>query len=137
MGRILLYCDLIIVSSAYFLPNVHSLEKVLFGLTFTFNCSITLDYVMRQLRQSVQFFIFSKKYEEIANAINTKVPRGVTILNGQGWYSKQPMYVITVLAKKSESRKIFSLVREIDPNAFVSQSETIGVFGLGFNPLEK
>ena len=137
MGRVLLYCDLIIISSAYFLPNVHSFEKILFGLTFTFMCSISLDYTMRQLRQSVQFFIFSTKYEAIANAINNEVHRGVTILDGEGWYSKRPMKVITVLAKKSESRKIFRLVHQIDDNAFVSQSETIGVFGQGFDPIAK
>lgn len=137
LGRVLLLCDLIIISSAYFLPNVHSVEKVMFGLCFTFMCSIAVDWIMRQIRQSVQFFIFSKKYEEIADAINTRIPRGVTILNGQGWYSKQPMFVITVLAKKNESNRIFRLVHEIDPNAFVSQSETIGVFGQGFDPIQK
>lgn len=137
MGRVLLYCDLVIISSAYFLPNVHSIEKVLFGLCFTFMCSTAVDWIMRQLRQSVQFFIFSSKYAEIADAINTRIPRGVTILEGEGWYSKKPMHVITVLAKKNESNRIFSLVHEIDPNAFVSQSETIGVFGQGFDPIQK
>ncbi len=137
MGRVLLYCDLVIISSAYFLPNVHSIEKVMFGLCFTFMCSLSVDWVMRQLRQSVQFFIFSSKYAEIADAINTQVPRGVTILDGQGWYSKQPMHVITVIARKNESNQIFRLVHEIDPNAFISQSETIGVFGQGFDPIQK
>ena len=127
MGRVLLYCDLIIISSAYFLPNVHSIEKVLFGLCFTFMAT----------RQSVQFFIFSKKYEEIADAILTRIPRGVTLIDGQGWYSKQPMKIITVLARKNESGKIFKLVREIDPEAFVSQSATIGVFGKGFESYGK
>ena len=116
MGRMLLYCDLIIISSAYFLPNVHSIEKVMFGLCFTFMCSTAVDWIMRQIRQSVQFFIFSSKYAEIADAINTRIPRGVTILEGEGWYSKQPMHVITVLAKKNESNRIFALVNEIDPN---------------------
>ena len=137
MGRVLLYCDLVIIGSAYFLPNVHSIEKVVFGLTFTFMYSTAVDWIMRQIRQSVQFFIFSEKYDEIADAINTKIPRGVTILDGEGWYSKRPIHVITVLAKKNESNRIFRLVREIDPNAFVSQSETIGVFGQGFEPIQK
>ncbi len=137
LGRVLLYCDLVIISSAYFLPNVHSVEKVLFGLTFTVITATAIDWIMRQIRQSVQFFIFSEKYAAIADAINTKIPRGVTILEGEGWYSKKPIHVITVLAKKNESNRIFSLVREIDPNAFVSQSETIGVFGQGFDPIQK
>lgn len=137
LGRVMLFCDIVIITSAYFLPNVHSVEKVMLGLVFTFMCTTALDWIMRQLRQSVQFFIFSKKYEEIADAINTKIPRGVTILEGEGWYSKQPMKVITVLAKKNESNRIFRLVHEIDPNAFISQSETIGVFGKGFDPITR
>lgn len=136
IGRVLFYCDLIIISSAYFLPNVRSIEKVLLGLCFTFMCTSVVDMIMNKVRQSVQFFIFSTKYEEIANAINS-MPRGVTILNGQGWYSKQEIHVVTVLAKKSESSRIFALVKEIDPDAFISQSEVIGVYGRGFDPIYK
>ena len=135
IGRILLYCDLIIISSAYFLPNVHSIERVLFGLCCTFVATTAVDWIMNRSRQSVQFFIFSKKYEQIADAIMTGIPRGVTLIDGEGWYSKQPMKIITVLARKNESGKIFKLVKDIDPSAFVSQSETIGVFGKGFDQM--
>ena len=137
IGRILLYCDLIIISSAYFLPNIRSVERVLFGLCFTFMATTAVDWIMNRSRQSVQFFIFSKKYAEIADAIMTRVPRGVTLIDGEGWYSKEPMKIITVLARKNESGKIFKLVKEIDPSAFVSQSETIGVFGKGFEQIYK
>lgn len=137
LGRILLYCDLIIISSAYFLPNIHSIERVLFGLCFTFVSTSAVDWIMGRARQSVQFFIFSRKYAEIADAIMTRVPRGCTILDGEGWYSKQPMKIITVLARQNESNKIFKLVKEIDPEAFVSQSQTIGVFGKGFDMIER
>ena len=126
---------MVIISCAYFLPEVRSLEKVLFGLCYTFMCSIAVDWVMSRSRQSVQIFIFSKKYEEIAEAIMTQVPRGVTILDGVGGYTKQPTKIITVLARKSESSKIFRLVRNIDPDAFVSESQTKGVFGRGFDPI--
>ena len=135
MGRVLLFCDMVIISCAYFLPEVRSLEKVLFGLCYTFMCSIAVDWVMSRSRQSVQIFIFSKKYEEIAEAIMTQVPRGVTILDGVGGYTKQPTKIITVLARKSESSKIFRLVRNIDLDAFVSESQTKGVFGRGFDPI--
>jgi uncharacterized membrane-anchored protein YitT (DUF2179 family) len=46
MGRVLLFCDMVIISCAYFLPEVRSLEKVLFGLCYTFMCSIAVDWVM-------------------------------------------------------------------------------------------
>ncbi len=139
MGRILLYCDLVIISCAFFLPQVQEsanpIEKVIYGLVFSVVLSSMVDWVMAKRRQSVQFFIFSKKYEEIATAINQRARRGVTVLDGTGWYSKEKVNVVTVLVKKSESNKIFDLVHEIDPGAFVSQSEVVGVYGQGFGRL--
>ncbi|MBQ6777683.1 MAG: YitT family protein [Paludibacteraceae bacterium] len=136
MGRALLVSNLIIIAGAYFLPEVRSIEKVLFGLCYTFMSSIAVDWVMTRMRQSVQFFIFSQQWEEIADAIMNEVHRGVTILDGKGGYTKEKIKVITVLARKNEAVKIFRLVRQIDPNAFVSESQTEGVFGQGFEPIK-
>jgi len=98
--------------------------------------NLAIDLVINGVRQSVQFFIFSKEYEQIANRINTDVHRGVTILNGTGWYSQQPVKVITVIARKNESSMIFRIVKEIDPDAFVSQSSVIAVYGKGFDVIK-
>lgn len=136
MGRVLLTCDIVIISCAYFLPDVRSIEKVLFGLCYTFMYSTAVDWIMNRTRQSVQFFIFSKKYNEIAEAIMTQVPRGVTFLEAQGGYSQEPTKVITTIARQYESAKIFRLVRAIDPDAFVSQSQVRGVFGQGFDSIK-
>ena len=137
MGRVLMACDITVIMCAYFLPEVRSLEKILFGFCFTFMASTAVDWVINRTRQSVQFFIFSSKYEEIAEAIMTQVPRGVTFLEAQGGYTKNPGKVITVIARQYESNKIFRLVHSIDPNAFVSQSQVRGVFGQGFDPIGK
>ncbi len=136
IGRVLMTCDIVIILCAYFLPDVRSIEKVLFGLCYTFMSSTAVDWVMNRMRQSVQFFIFSKKYNEIAEAIMTQVPRGVTFLEAQGGYSKEPTKVITCIARQHESAKIFRLVRSIDPDAFVSQSQVRGVFGQGFDSIK-
>ena len=143
MGRVLMACDIVVILCAYFLPEIHELpvgrglEKILFGLCYTFMAGTAVDWVLNRTRQSVQFFIFSSKYEEIAEAIMTQVPRGVTFLEAQGGYTKQPGKVITVIARQYESAKIFRLVNAIDPNAFVSQSQVRGVFGQGFDPMGK
>lgn len=132
LGRILLYCDVLIISSSFFLKD-GSIESIVYGLTMLTVTTLTVDMVINGVRQSVQFFIFSKNYEEIASRINTEVNRGVTILDGMGWYSKQPVKVVTVIARKNESIRIFKIVKECDPNAFVSQSSAIGVYGEGFD----
>lgn len=135
LGRILLYCDVLIISSSYFLKG-GSIERIVYGLTAMAIATIAVDMVINGVRQSVQFFIFSKEYESIATQINVEVNRGVTILDGMGWYSKEPVKVITVVARKNESIKIFRIVKEIDPNAFISQSSAIGVYGEGFDVIK-
>ena len=143
MGRVLMACDIVIILCAYFLPEIkelpfgEGLEKILFGLCYTFMAGTAVDWVLNRTRQSVQFFIFSEKYDEIAEAIMTQVPRGVTFLDATGGYSKSSTKVITTIARKHESATIFRLVNAIDPNAFVSQSQVRGVFGQGFESIKE
>lgn len=134
LGRMLMYCDIIIVSSSYFVFN--DWEKVLYGFCTLIISMVMLDYVMNSARQSVQFLIFSNKYEEIAEGITSQLDRGVTVLNGEGFYSKEPRKVLVILAKRRESIYIFRLINEIDPNAFVSQSNVVGVYGEGFDKIK-
>ena len=84
----------------------------------------------------MQFLIFSRKYNDIAEGISTKIDRGVTLLDGKGWYSKQDIKVVVVLAKKRQSEDIFRLIKDIDPDAFISQSNVVGVYGEGFDKLK-
>jgi uncharacterized membrane-anchored protein YitT (DUF2179 family) len=133
LGKGLLVCDAIIISSSYLI--FHSVEKIVYGLVVMGVFSYTVDLVMNGTRQSVQFFIFSDKYDEIATAINQVAHRGCTLLDGTGWYSKHPVKVVVVMAKKNESVSIFRIVQSIDPKAFVSQTAVRGVYGNGFDPM--
>lgn len=134
LGQMMMLCDVIIITSSLLLPAT-GIEKLLYGYCTLLITNLLLDYVVDRGRQSVQFFIFSLKYDEIAAAIN-QMHRGVTVLNGQGWYTKQERKVLVVLAKKSESTNIFRIIQNIDPGAFVSQSKVIGVFGYGFDRIK-
>lgn len=131
LGRVMLYCDVCVIASSWLVT--YSIEKVIYGLVAMAVSTLTVDMVVNGVRQSVQFFIFSKKYDKIADAINTNIGRGVTLIEGTGWYSKEKIKIITVLARKHESTRIFRLVKEIDPDAFISQSSAIGVYGKGFD----
>ena len=134
LGRLIMYGDIIIISSCYFV--FHDWKRVLFGFCVLFIMSVVIDYVVNSNRQSVQFLIFSKKHEEIAETITKELRRGVTLLDGTGWYSKQSIKVVVVLAKKNQANEIFRLVRDIDENAFISQSNVVGVYGEGFDKLK-
>ncbi|MBO7501932.1 MAG: YitT family protein [Paludibacteraceae bacterium] len=137
MGRALFMVDMVIIGSAWFLPQVTRIEQILFGLCYVFIEAQAVDWVMGRGRQSVQFFIFSKKYKEIADAIMTRTGRGVTFLEAKGAYTQQESKVIVLLTRKSESTAIFRIVMEIDPSAFISETQTHGVFGLGFEPIKE
>ncbi|MDL2223276.1 YitT family protein [Bacteroidales bacterium OttesenSCG-928-M11] len=133
IGKGLLLCDVLIISSSWLIFG--SVEKIVYGLVIMAVISYTVDLVLNGARQSVQFFIFSKKHEEIADAIIGEAHRGCTVLDGTGWYSKKPTKVIVVMAKKTESTMIFRLVKGIDPDAFISQSVIRGVYGKGFDQI--
>ncbi len=140
LGTVLIFVDLVIIGSCLFIPEfggwLDRVYKVVFGLCTMVIENFILDYVMNARRESVQFMIFSKKYQEIANAIGTQMNHGVTILDGHGWYTGQRMKVLCILAKKRESQYMFRLIKMIDPNAFVSQSSVIGVYGEGFDEMK-
>lgn len=148
LGNIMLLCDILIIASAFFLPIPESwlteganptylqIKRVLCGVCMTISYTVAVDWLMARLHRSVHFLIYSSKFEEIATAINTTVNRGVTVLDGTGWYSKQPVKVISVLVRKPESSLVLSLIHEIDPNALVSIADVGGVFGSGFDKIK-
>jgi uncharacterized membrane-anchored protein YitT (DUF2179 family) len=156
LGNIMLACDIVIIASAFFLPlpdsmmhdadnlqilkssnlQILKIKRVLYGVAMTISYTVAVDWLMARLHRSVHFLIYSSKYDEIATAINTTVNRGVTVLDGTGWYSKQPVKVISVLVRKPESSLVMSLINEIDPNALVSIADVSGVFGSGFDKIK-
>ena len=143
LGTVLILVDIVIIGSSFpmfiFMRDfsvTDAIYKIVFGLSTMVIENFMLDYVMNSRRESVQFFIFSQKYQEIANAIGTEMQHGVTILDGHGWYTGQNMKVLCILARKRESVSIFRLIKAIDPNAFVSQSSVIGVYGEGFDEMK-
>lgn len=134
LGRAMQLIDICIIFSSYIL--FHSFEVIVYGVVFTLVASFTMDYVINGSRQTVQFLIVSKRFEEIADAVNKQMDRGVTILHGQGWYSKKDVEVVMVLCRRYESQGLFNLIKSLDPNAIVSQQFCHGVFGEGFDKIK-
>ena len=140
LGTVLTFVDFIIIGSCFFIPQFGNMLQrctmVVFGFCTMVIENFILDYIMEKRRESVQFLIFSNKWQEIANAIGTKMDHGVTILDGHGWYTGEERKVLCILARKNESIMIFRLIKMIDPNAFVSQSSVTGVYGEGFDEMK-
>ena len=134
LGRVIMVCDIFIISSSYFV--IHDVEKVIYGYVVLYISAFCIDQVVNSRRRSVQFFIISDKYEEIGRRINIEMNRGCTVVNSTGFYSGHEVKMLFVLAKQRESASIFRLIEETDPQAFVSQSAVIGVYGEGFDALK-
>ncbi len=134
IGRTMLYTDVFIISSSYFIQ--HEIDLVVYGFVVLIISSFVVDMVINTNRQAVQFTIFSKKWEEIATAINNDAHRGCTVLSGMGWYSKQEVKILLVMCRKIESVTISRIIKSIDPDAFTTQANVNGVYGKGFDELK-
>lgn len=134
VGRTMLYTDFFIISSSYFI--FHKLDLVVYGFIVLALTSYTADMIINTNRQAVQFTIFSKKWQEIATAINNEAKRGCTVLTGMGWYSKQEVKVLLVMCRKIEAVTISRIIKSIDPLAFTTQANVNGVYGKGFDELK-
>ncbi len=140
-GKILLFLDIFIIGSSLIVPTEGSwgvrVANLMYGYVMAGVFSVALDLFVSGSKQSVQIFIFSKKYEKIADRITGDVHRGVTALEGKGWYTKTESTVLMVVARKPELKLLLNLIKEEDPQAFISVGSVSGVYGSGFDAIKK
>ncbi len=131
LGRVIMIIDIIIISSSYLV--FHDWEKVIYGYVVLLVTSFCIDQVVQSMQRSVQFFIISDKYQEIASRIAVFPHRGATVIEAHGFYTGHEVKMLFVMAKRRESNVIFSIINQVDPKAFVTQTNVIGVYGEGFD----
>ena len=146
-GRLILIMDVVIILSSLLIPSfrpdgsevpfVDKITTVVYGFILIVINSTVLDLVIAGSRQSVQLFILSRKYREIADAITHDMHRGVTVLNGKGWYTQQDTEVIMVITRKTDLNLMLRYIKTVDPEAFLSVSSVTGVYGKGFETIKK
>ncbi len=145
-GRVILIIDVgIILSSLLFpsytesgdlLPFTEKLAVVVYGLIQVVVSGYAIDLYISGSKQSVQAFIFTKKAEEMADAIAFDMKRGVTMIPAKGWYSKEDKQVLMVVTRKTDLNLLLRYVKSIDPDAFLSVSSVMGVYGKGFDTIK-
>ena len=146
-GRLILIMDVVIILSSMLIPSyrpdgeavpfVDKITTVVYGFILIVINSTVLDLVISGSRQSVQLFILSKRYAEIADAITHDLHRGVTVLNGKGWYTKQDTEVLMVITRKTDLNIMLRYIKTVDPDAFLSVSSVTGVYGKGFDSIKR
>lgn len=145
-GKIILIIDVIIILSSLLLPlkdangvlldAAPKVALVIFGLMQVAVCGYAIDLYISGSKQSVQVFIFTKKVEEMADAIAFDMKRGVTVLPAKGWYSKEEKQVIMVVTRKADLNLLLRYVKTIDSEAFLSVSSVMGVYGQGYDTIK-
>jgi len=133
-GRVIMMVDVVVISSSYLI--LQSLERMIYGYCVMVIASYVVDFVLAGSKQSYQMFIFSDKYEEVAANIFTNVKRGLTLVDAQGWYTRKPTKMIMVIVRKHEVTDVFRAIKEIDPDAFISMGNVMGVYGKGFDSIK-
>lgn len=146
-GRLILLMDVVIILSSLIFPSYYvgtgdvipfpeKLATSIYGLILITVNGYTIDIFLSGTKQSVQVFIFSKQYAEIADIVTMKLHRGVTRIKGEGWYTKSESDILMILARKTDLNLLLKYVKAIDPKAFISVSNVMGVYGLGFDTLK-
>ena len=111
--------------------------RMIYGFIMIAVIGYTVDFVQSGNQQSNQIMIFCKDYEAMADMINTKAHRGATLIDAMGWYTKTPSKAVMVVCRKRDTSMILKLVREQDPTAFLTVGSVMGVYGQGFDALNK
>ena len=145
-GRVILIVDVVIILSSLLFPSYtdtgealgfsEKLAVVVYGLIQVTVSGYAVDLYLSGSKQSVQAFIFTKKAEEMADAIAFGMKRGVTVLNAKGWYTKEDRKVLMVVTRKTDLNILLRYVKSIDADAFLSVSSVMDVYGQGFDTIK-
>ena len=135
-GKFIRYTDGVIISAALFLPDV-GIDGVIYGFVMMAVFSYTVDMILSGNQQSSQIFIICKDYEAMADAINNEAKRGATVIDSMGWYSKGNSKIVMCVCRKRDLAMVLKVVRNVDPEAFITIGSVMGVYGKGFEALNK
>lgn len=129
MGQIILTFDTIIigVSMIYI-----SLEKVLYTLVVVFVASKLIDFIQDGAYSAKAFSVITDHGQAIALSITKELERGVTLMPAKGAFSGQQKEIVYCVVGRAETRRLKSIVRNIDPRAFIVINEVHDVLGEGF-----
>lgn len=135
-GRIVIVSDYVIIASALFVSDL-GIDSVIYGYVFVGVFGYTVDTLMAGNKQSMQIFIITADYKTMADAIIYQAHRGATVIDARGWYTKEESKIVMVVCRKNEISMILKLVKTVDPQAFISAGSVMGVYGKGFDALNK
>lgn len=126
VGEIIMFFNLFILGSA---GLVFSWDKSMYSLVAYFIAFKVIDITIEGLDESKGVMIVTDNPDEIADALMARLGRGVTILHGEGGYSREPKKVLYSVITRLEVAKLKAIIYEKDEHAFVTINEVHDVLG--------
>lgn len=138
-GKIVISSDFFIIGTSLFIASdiASGIATVIYGYIMVAVFGYTVDLIQSGNQQSNQIFIISPEYEKIADAIIHEANRGATVIDGTGWYSKSECKIVMVVCRKRDAASVLKVARRIDERAFITMGSVMGVYGQGFEALNK
>lgn len=130
----LLFFDLIVAFSSYFIIGAESLMLTIIML---FVGTKVMEFIIEGLNPKKAITIVSHNHALIAEKVNVKMDRGVTVFPGYGYYTKSPKEVLYIVISKQEVPILKKIVKSADKNAFITIHDVRDVFGEGFIDISK
>lgn len=130
----LLFFDLIVAFASFFIIGVQAL---MLTIAMLYVGTKVMDFIIEGLNPKKAVTIISKEHDQIAEQVNVIMDRGVTVLEGHGYYTKDRKQVLYIVISKQEVSTLKKIVRATDKDAFITIHDVRDVFGEGFIDITK
>ncbi|OWR29381.1 hypothetical protein CDO73_14370 [Saccharibacillus sp. O23] len=130
----LLFFDVIVAVASLMVIEV---QNFMFTIVLLYVGTKVMDFIIEGLNPKKAVMIISKHQHTIAEQVNRVMDRGVTVLSGHGFYTKDPKEVLYIVISKQEVSQLKKIVKEADKDAFVTIHDVRDVFGEGFVDISK
>lgn len=129
VGDVILFINVFIFTIAAF---VYDLESALYSALTYYIAKVVIDIVQVGLEKSKSVQVVSSKSEIIGQAVQDRLGRGVTYSLGRGGFSNEETDILHCVINRMEETKMLSIIKEIDPSAFIIVSDVAEVRGGNF-----
>lgn len=145
IGRTMMIIDVTIVACSFFLPfsgdmdaRIQSrVQTILYGWTSIIIYSMIANYMVNADKQTIQFIILSQRWKEIAGRVTRESGRGVTLIDGKGFWTGEERTMLIVWCRQYDAERIYGIVKSVDESAYIIQSDARSVYGNGFDALRQ
>lgn len=130
----LLFFDLIVAFSSYFIIGA---EALMLTIMMLYIGTKVMEFVIEGVNPQKAVTIITNNPDAIAGQVSSKLNRGVTVLSGHGYYTKEQKEILYIVISKQEVIKLKNIVKAVDADAFIAIHDVRDVFGKGFIELSK